>query len=92
MLLNAYNTKTGNLVKLGDEVTDFRGDTATLVTLERANEIGRDGKVVVQYPDADRQDYGYARVWDLEVRSPEAQHIGAFQASCGSHGCRGCIH
>lgn len=91
MLLNAYNTKTGNLVKLGDEVTDFRGDTATLVMLERANEIGRDGKVVVQYPGAYRKDYGYARVWDLEVRSPGALHIGTFRETCSSHGCRGCI-
>ena len=95
MLLNAYAEGTTTRVQVGATVTDFRGDTATLERLERANERGRDGKVVVRYEDDEegnpQRGYHYAKVWGLEVRSPEVLHIGTLRETCSSHGCPGCI-
>lgn len=57
---------TGDVVTPGDTVTDFRGQTATLLAAERANEQGRDGKVSVRDSRGFSMTY-YARVFDLSV-------------------------
>jgi hypothetical protein len=65
--LQAYNLKTGKVVKPGSTVTDFRGDKVKFLYATRANETGRDGKVLVK----DWGDFGheyYARVYGLGVR------------------------
>jgi len=59
----AVDMKTKKVVNIGAEVTNFRGERGMLRSLERANEMGRDGKINV-----DGRTF-YARVWGLEVRS-----------------------
>lgn len=57
----AYRLANNRPTDIGSTVTDFRGDTGILESVTRANEDGRDGKVVV-----DGREY-YARVWGLRV-------------------------
>jgi hypothetical protein len=66
--MQAYDKRTGEAVAIGATVTDFRGDTATLVRLERVNMDGRDGKVAVRWlpEDTTSRSY-YASVFDLQV-------------------------
>jgi hypothetical protein len=94
-MLNAYDLTTGNLVRVGDAVKTFRGEDAVLTGLERANETGRDGKIVVDFVvedgEPEQRGFYYARVCGLEVRDPGALHVGTFRETCSSHGCRGCI-
>lgn len=63
--LFAYNAITGTPVHVGDTVTDFRGETATVTTLSRATDLGRSGKVVVSQGDSQREYYD--KVFDLVV-------------------------
>lgn len=65
-MLKAYDLKTGQEVKVGDQVTDFRGGTATLGSIERENGASHDGKVPVlgDWPK-------YARVYGLRVERVE---------------------
>lgn len=71
MTLVAYNLKTGKQVPLGSKIVDFRGDEATLVSLDRVNEMRygghRSGMVTADYwGDGIRSVYD--KVFDLEVR------------------------
>lgn len=63
--LYAYNEGTGEQVHVGDTVTDFRGETATVATLSRATVLGKSGKVVVTQGDSQREYYD--KVFDLVV-------------------------
>lgn len=77
MPLQAFNVETGEAVEIGDTVTDFRGDIATLISVDRARQPGKSGLVSVRW-DAYRQPGHDAGVWDyydnvfgLEVREVE---------------------
>jgi len=63
MALEARNRKTGAIVRVGDKVVNFRGETHTLAKIDRANMPDRDGKVTVEGSPISY----YARVFDLEV-------------------------
>ncbi len=63
--MKAYDERIGT-VKPGDTVTDFRGVPATLVSIDRANDYGHDGKVTVERDGGYRQQY-YAGVFNLRV-------------------------
>jgi hypothetical protein len=62
-MLQAYSKKTGEPVNVGDTVTDFRGDSVTLISVDRANGGGRDGKVTVEGSPVSY----YASVFGLRV-------------------------
>ncbi|MGE4212401.1 MAG: hypothetical protein AB7E75_03440 [Candidatus Methanomethylophilaceae archaeon] len=74
MTLVAYDLKTGKQVPLGSKIVDFRGDEATLVSLDRVNEMRyggyRSGKVTASWAD-DKIRSVYDGVFDLEVRDAE---------------------
>ncbi len=73
MTLVAYDLKTGKQVPLGSKIVDFRGNEATLVSLDRVNEMRyggyRSGKVTADWGDHIRSVYD--GVFDLEVRDAE---------------------
>ena len=54
-MIRAIHAKTGKPVEIGDEITDFRGDKAILVSLDRVNEMRyggcRSGKVTGRWYD-----------------------------------------
>ena len=56
-MLRAIHAKTGKPVEIGDEITDFRGDKAILVSLDRVNEQRyggrRSGKISYRTEDGD---------------------------------------
>jgi hypothetical protein len=70
MTLVAYDLKTGKQVPLGSKIVDFRGDEATLVSLDRVNEMRygghRSGMVTADWGDEIRSVYD--KVFGLEVR------------------------
>ena len=65
--MQAFSKKTGERVAIGDSVTDFRGNPATLAKLVRPAEPGRDGKVIVEGSPVAY----YAGVFDLDVRDDD---------------------
>lgn len=65
-MLRAFDERTGEPVNIGDTVTSFRGETATLHKLDRARETGRTGKVTVKADDGTLL-YHYDNVWSLRV-------------------------
>jgi hypothetical protein len=71
MTLKAIDKKTGLPVQIGDEIIDFRGDKATLISLDRVNEIRygghRSGKVTARWHDGMLRSV-YDTVFDLEIR------------------------
>ena len=73
MTLVAYDLKTGKQVPLGSKIVDFRGNEATLMSLDRVNEVRyggyRSGKVTADWGDHIRSVYD--GVFDLEVRDAE---------------------
>lgn len=54
-MLRAIHTKTGEPIEIGDEITDFRGDRAVLLSLDRVNEMRyggrRSGKITARWGD-----------------------------------------
>lgn len=64
MKLRATNLD-GTLVNVGDTITDFRGDTAILISIDRANMPGKSGKVTVLY-NGNRGTY-YSSVFNLII-------------------------
>ena len=70
-MLRAIHAKTGKPVVLGDKITDFRGDKATLMHLDRVNEMRyggcRSGKVTARWHDGMLRSV-YDTVFDLEIR------------------------
>ncbi len=79
MTLYAVNGRTHAPVNIGDTVTNFRGETATLISLSRAQVPGKSGKVVVQWPMPSNPAFGathyqmeyYDKVFDLAVYDSE---------------------
>ncbi len=63
--LIARNVNTGEIVNVGDTITCFRGETWTLVSLDRAAEPGRSGKVTARQGDWSHSYYD--KVFDLVV-------------------------
>lgn len=59
--MQAIDKTTGNPVKNGDTVTNFRGETGTFEYATRAESLGKSGKVVVN-----GREY-YDKVWNLRV-------------------------
>lgn len=83
--MRAFEKDSGEEVFPGDYVTDFRGESAILAELVRAEEPGRDGKVQVEGSPVAY----YAGVFNLRVRDDkdvESDTCEAFQQD-GS-----CIH
>lgn len=64
--MKAVRLPFGKPVAEGDEVVDFRGDKWKFVSPSRANEEGRDGKIIVER-DGMRREL-YASVFDLAVK------------------------
>jgi hypothetical protein len=70
--LFAFNANTGEQVNVGDTVTSFRGEKATVTSLSRAVIPGKSGKVVVRWiekesgPTDFEREY-YDSVFDLVV-------------------------
>jgi hypothetical protein len=68
-VLVAHHETTGEVVNIGDTVTSFRGEKATLVSLNRPKGDGRSGKVSVRWEG--REGFGsneyYDGVFDLVV-------------------------
>ena len=71
--LQAVCKDTGEVVKPGTIVRDSRGEKWKFVSASRANEVGRDGKIVVcerktRPLERPFNREFYARVFDMEVR------------------------
>ena len=62
----AVDEKTGEIVPVGSEVTDFRGEKATLVSIDRARGPYRSGKITCVYPDGHGWSY-YDGVFGIRV-------------------------
>ena len=71
-MLKTIDKKTGNVVKKGDVVFDFRGDAGTFDIATRAEEFGKSGKVVVSGRET------YDRVWNLQVVEEEPTIVAEF--------------
>lgn len=68
----AHDEATGAEVKVGDTVVSFRGETATLISLDRPAGNGRSGKVTVEWSDAPgSRGYYYDGVFGLKVTLAE---------------------
>ena len=66
--LVAHDEKTGDEVKVGDTVISFRGEPATLISLDRPAGNGRSGKVTVEWAKAPgTRSYYYDGVFGLTV-------------------------
>jgi hypothetical protein len=65
MTLHAFNAD-GQEKHIGDELVDFRGDPAILVSLSRPRVPGKSGKVVVRDKWSEHSEY-YDKVYDLTV-------------------------
>lgn len=66
-MLKAFDQHTGEEVKIGDTITNFRGEQGILESLDRARTTGKSGKVVVAIDEKHKR-YNYDNVWGLEVR------------------------
>lgn len=73
-MLRAIHAKTGKPVEIGDEITDFRGKKAILVSVDRVNEMRyggcRGGKVTGRWYDGILGSV-YDGVFDLIVINSE---------------------
>ena len=73
-MLRAIHAGTGKTVGLGDKITDFRGDKATLMHLDRVNERRyggcRSGKVTARWHDGTLRSV-YDGVFDIIVIETE---------------------
>lgn len=59
----------GNIIKQGDTVTDFRGDTATFVAVSRGVEYNGTAKVIVKWGEDEGSREYYERVFGLTVKT-----------------------
>lgn len=62
----ALNEETGEVVPIGSEITDFRGDKAILVSVDRVRIPGKSGKITYRTADG-RGRCVYDRVFGLEA-------------------------
>lgn len=65
-MLKAYDRTTGKEVKVGDMVTDFRGEQGILLELTRAEGVGYSGKVYVQASNGSKWEV-YDNCYNLRV-------------------------
>jgi hypothetical protein len=69
----AYEEESGNVVEIGDPVTDFRGARGVLRSLTAARVPGKSGKVAVELMSDGDDDgatvYHYDKVWGLRVEA-----------------------
>lgn len=61
------NTTTGAIVNVGDRVTSFRGDTATVLDWVPPKHRGSTGRIVVQMHDNNSRESYYPSVFDCEI-------------------------
>ena len=66
-MLRAIDTETGKPVEIGAEITDFRGDKAILVSVDRVRTLGRSGLITYELPDGKFGRCVYDKVFGLEV-------------------------
>lgn len=66
-MLRAIQAKTGKPVEIGDEITDFRGDKAILVSVDRVRTLGRSGLITYKLPDGKSGRCVYDKVYDIIV-------------------------
>jgi len=71
MAVQAKSEITGETVSVGDTVTSFRGETATLIKLTRPQVSGKSGKVFVKWDELDYTGEYYDSVFNLIVFDPE---------------------
>lgn len=83
-MLRAIHAKTGKPVEIGDEITDFRGDKAILISLDRVNEQRyggrRSGKVSYRREDGRFGSEVYDSVFDLIVINSEWENASTLNA------------
>ncbi|WNV90286.1 hypothetical protein [Umezawaea sp. Da 62-37] len=60
--------KNGKQINQGDQVQNFRGESATFLRITRGTECNGTARVEVEYPDGWKQDL-YAQVFDLKVQT-----------------------
>lgn len=70
-MLKAYDRKTGEEVKEGDTITDFRGDKAIFAGATRATGPSKDGKVCFKTNGFNFPCECYAKVFGLVVKEAE---------------------
>lgn len=63
----ALNEETGEVVPIGSEITDFRGDKAILVSVDRVRIPGKSGMITYELPDGKPGRCVYDKVFGLEV-------------------------
>ncbi len=61
--------ESGRVIKQGDTITAFRGDTATFELVERGPEYNGTSKVYVTWHDDGYRDSYYAQVFGLTVKA-----------------------
>lgn len=66
-MLKVYDKKTGEEVKPGDTLTDFRGDKAVFLCATRERIEGKSGKVYVELHDGSRREF-YDKVYNVIVK------------------------
>ena len=71
-MLKAIDKTSRNIIKRGDKVRNFRGETGVFELATRAEEFGKSGKVVVDGRET------YDRVWNLQVIEEEATIVAEF--------------
>jgi hypothetical protein len=64
--------RDGSYLAPGDETTDFRGDRARIMFVQRGPEYNGTARVTAQRPDGLYRDSRYATVFDLTVTPWEA--------------------
>lgn len=62
----ALNEETGEVVPIGSEITDFRGDKAILVSVDRVRIPGKSGKITYRTADG-RGRCVYDKMFGLEA-------------------------
>lgn len=77
----AVNEATGKAVHVGDTVTSFRGEKATLVRMSRPRIPGKSGKVVVRWIDGGYEQEYYDGVFGLIV----GQGTSAFEVAVADY-------
>ncbi|AEL97962.2 hypothetical protein CL65_gp054 [Mycobacterium phage Patience] len=72
MFLETVNEETGEIVKEGDAVRDFRGEVYTFVQATRPRIPGKTGKVVVRACDAVQ--FAYGTQWNRNDENPTREY------------------
>lgn len=87
--MKLIHTKTLQPVKIGDAVTSFKGDKATIAHFLPPHKPSSSGHVSVKYTDRNTMDgYNYVGVWGLEWIDREDRRASPDYATayCCRHG------